>query len=112
MRLLQTQDVARRLGVATSTVRRWAAEGMLPYRWAGSYRVFEPEEVRRLASKLKAARTGESGSRRRGETPVPPTLASRRSGGSTLDEAAPAISGSGDSDGEPAARSVGDVQQP
>lgn len=60
MRLLQTQDVARRLGVATSTVRRWAAEGRLSYRWAGTYRVFEPDEVRRLASKLKAADVRES----------------------------------------------------
>jgi excisionase family DNA binding protein len=52
MRLLQTQDVAQRLGVATSTIRRWAAEGLLPFRWAGSYRVFELDEVRRLARKL------------------------------------------------------------
>jgi len=52
MRLLQTQDVARRLGVATSTIRRWAAEGRISYLWAGSYRVFEPDEVRRLAKKL------------------------------------------------------------
>jgi len=54
MRLLQTQDVASRLGVAASTVRRWAAEGRLPYRWAGTYRVFEPSEVRRLAGMIKS----------------------------------------------------------
>ena len=58
MRVLQTRDVARRLGVATSTVRRWAAEGLLPYRWAGNCRVFEPDEVRRFAGKLKAANGG------------------------------------------------------
>jgi len=52
MRLLQTRDVARRLGVATSTVRRWAAEGVLPFRWAGSYRVFELDDVNRVARKL------------------------------------------------------------
>jgi len=52
MRLLQTQDVAGRLGVATSTVRRWAAQGLLPFQWAGTYRVFDPAEVRRLARKL------------------------------------------------------------
>lgn len=52
MRLLQSQDVARRLGVATSTVRRWAADGVLPFRWAGKYRVFDSAEARRLAKKL------------------------------------------------------------
>jgi len=61
MRLLQTRDVASRLGVAASTVRRWAAEGRIPYRWAGSYRVFDPGEVRRLARKLDPRKTVKRG---------------------------------------------------
>jgi hypothetical protein len=52
MRLLQTRDVALRLGVVTSTIRRWAAEGRLPYQWAGSYRIFDPGDVQQLARKL------------------------------------------------------------
>lgn len=61
MRLLQTRDVALRLGVATSTVRRWAAEGKLSYRWAGTYRVFEPGEVRHLARKYDLPKTVKRG---------------------------------------------------
>jgi len=58
MKLLQSRDVANRLKVATSTVRRWAAEGLIPYQWAGTYRIFDPIEVHRFAKRLRMRKNG------------------------------------------------------
>lgn len=51
-----TTEVARRLGVGTSTVKRWADEGLLAsLRTAGKHRRFDPAEVERFRASAEAA---------------------------------------------------------
>jgi len=59
MRLLRTQEVAKRLGLHPASVRRLAARGAIPYVQAGGWRLFEAravEALRRRRGKALARR--------------------------------------------------------
>jgi MerR family transcriptional regulator, light-induced transcriptional regulator len=56
--LLSTAEAARRLGVTTTTIKRWADDGRLPHmRTAGGHRRFRSEDVRSLSAPSQMALT-------------------------------------------------------
>jgi excisionase family DNA binding protein len=73
--LLTSDQVARLLGVAPATVKRWADAGLLPCaRTAGAHRRFEPAEVSRLA-RAQAAPADAPAGRGAAATPADPAEA-------------------------------------
>ena len=48
MRLLRTQDAAKRLGLHPASVRRLAAQGMIPHFKVGGWRLFDARTIEGL----------------------------------------------------------------
>ena len=56
MRLLRTQEAAERLGLHPASVRRLAAQGVIPHFKVGGWRLFDARTIEGLRSERRAKR--------------------------------------------------------